>query len=70
MKNNGLDILLTKIFLTIATATGATLKLLQDADLILGLLLKIVSIISFTIVIALNLPKLKKMIRIFFKSLK
>lgn len=67
MKNN-YDILLTKVFLSIATATGATVKLLQDADLILGLVLKIVSIVSFVIVIALNLPKLIKMIKLGFKD--
>lgn len=68
MKNNGLDILMTKIFLTIATATGATVKILQDVDLILGLILKLVSIISFIVVIALNLPKLIKMIKIGLKK--
>lgn len=62
------DILLTKVFLTVASITGVSTNILQDADLILGIVLKVISIMSFVIVIALNLPKLIKMIKLGFKK--
>jgi len=60
------DILLTKIFLLVGAATG-TLDALKEADLIMGMVLKGVSIISFLVVIGLNLPKLIRMIKIYLK---
>lgn len=57
--NEGLQ---TKIFLLIGSVTGTT-QALQDMDLLAGIGLKIVSIISFVIVIAINLPKLVVMLK-------
>lgn len=66
MKNH-YDILLTKVFLIIASVTGISTGLLQEADLILGIMLKIISIISFIIVIGLNLPKLIRLLKVLIK---
>jgi len=54
--NEHQQILTTKLGLIIGSVTG-TLTL-ADIDLIMAILLKFVSIISFIIVIALNIPKL------------
>lgn len=63
MKNNGLDILATKILLTVGTFTGATTKIIEDLNLLAELALKLVSIISFLIVIIINMPKLRQTIK-------
>ena len=63
-KQDGLNILLTKLFLFVGSATGLTVNFWQEADLVLGVILKFVSIISFIIVIMLNLPKLRRKIKI------
>lgn len=57
----------TKVFLLIGSVTGTT-QMLQDMDLLAGIGLKIVSIISFVIVIAINLPKLVVMLKGFQKK--
>jgi hypothetical protein len=49
MKHNTIDIMLTKILLTVGTFTGATTKILQDLDLLADLVLKFVSIVSFIV---------------------
>ena len=54
---NELTIMLTKLLLTIGLITGATGELLDQIDLILGMILKTLSIISFVIVITINWSK-------------
>jgi len=67
MKNH-YDIFLTKIFLTIASITGVSTNILQDVDLLFGIILKFISIISFLIVITINLPKLFRIIKIWLEK--
>jgi hypothetical protein len=55
--------MLTKILLTVGTFTGATTKILQDLDLLADLVLKFVSIVSFIVVIIINMPKLRQTIK-------
>lgn len=57
MKQEGTQLLLTKLFLTLGAITGTTTHVLQEIDLIVDIGLKVVSIISFTIVIVINWPK-------------
>lgn len=54
---NELTIMLTKLLLAIGLITGATGELLDQIDLILGMILKTLSIISFVIVITINWSK-------------
>lgn len=54
--NEQQDILFTKVFLGIAATSGALT--LTDIDMILGIILKAVSIISFSIIIIINFSKL------------
>lgn len=58
------DELVTKLGMILATVTaGLTLA---DWDLIMGIILKGVSIISFTVVIAINVEKLSNTIKKWF----
>jgi len=69
MKHDAMQILLTKVFLTIGTVAGGTVSILKDLDLIFGILLKFISIISFIIVIVINMPAfLDRMKEIFSKK--
>lgn len=55
----------TKLGMILATVTaGLTLA---DWDLIMGIILKTVSIISFTVVIAINVEKLSDTLKKWFK---
>lgn len=56
------DQLQTKFFLLIGSVAYTT-QMLQDIDLIAGIVLKMVSIVSFVVVIAINLPKLIEKIK-------
>lgn len=56
MTNEKVDLMLSKISLTLGIITGGLT--LADWDLILGITLKMVSIISFIVVIAINVDKL------------
>ena len=67
MKNE-VQILLTKVFLLSGTVGGLGLQALKDADLILGLLLKGFSIVSFVVVIVINWPKFVKTIKTYTKK--
>lgn len=67
-KQDTITILLTKIFL-IAGSLGATsVQLIKDLDLIGGVVLKYISILSFMIVIVINLPKFFKTLKIYVKK--
>jgi ABC-type antimicrobial peptide transport system permease subunit len=69
MKHDAMQILLTKVFLTVGTVAGGTVSVLKDLDLIFGLILKFVSIISFVIVIVINMPNfMDRMKEIFSKK--
>lgn len=59
--NNEQEILFTKIFLLIAGTSGALT--LTDIDMILGIVLKAISIISFSIIIIINFGKLVSKIK-------
>lgn len=63
MTNNN-DLILTKLGLIIGSVT-ATMTL-ASVDLILAICLKSISIISFTIVIALNLEKFVELLKKWF----
>lgn len=65
MTNDHVDSITTKISLVIGSLT-ATMTLAQ-MDLILSICLKSISIISFTIVIALNIDKLIEKIKQWIK---
>lgn len=69
MKNDGFNILLTKLFLLTGTVGASWLKFAKDMDLILGLALKLISIISFLIVIIINLPAFVKTIKTYAKKI-
>ena len=57
MPYNKLEVYITKVGLTLGTITGVSMEL-ENLDLILAIVLKGVSIISFAIVIILNFGKL------------
>lgn len=61
MKEQG-QILTTKVFLLLGTLSGGYIQLLEDLDLIFGTVLKFVSVVSFVIVIVINLPKFVEII--------
>jgi len=61
MQQGKIEILTTKVSLILGMITGGLT--LAEIDLILALVLKLVSIISFIIVIALNIDKLFVMIK-------
>lgn len=65
MPNEHVDSITTKISLVIGSIT-ATMTLAQ-MDLVLAIVLKSISIISFTIVIALNIDKLIEKIKQWIK---
>ena len=66
-RQEGFNILSTKLFLLIGSAAGLTQQFWKDADLVLGVILKFVSIISFVIVIVLNIPKLRRYLHLLTK---
>jgi len=66
MKNE-LSIMLTKLLLTIGLVTGATGELLDQIDLIMGIVLKGLSIISFIIVISINWNKFIRTVKTWLK---
>lgn len=68
--------ILSTIFFVIASVTGMagmnmeamTMEDLQFYDMVLAILLKVVSIFSFVILVALNIGKLFKMIKAILKG--
>lgn len=60
------DILATKIALALGSIGIIGLKL-SDIDLIFGIVLKVISIISFAIVIIINMDKCEKQLKKWFK---
>lgn len=64
-----LQIYLTKLFLMLGTLTGTSLQIFKDLDLIFGVILKLVSIISFIIVIIINWERFAVKIRKIFKKI-
>ena len=60
---------MTKLFFTLGAATGGY-QFLEELDLIFGILLKGISIVSFLIVIIINWPKLKERVKEIIASIK
>lgn len=65
--NEAKEALINKILLGIASTTGLFGMKLVDLDLILGIILKVISIISFALLIILNLDNLIKRIKEWIK---
>lgn len=65
MKND-IQIILTKVLLTVGTV-GMGIEFLRDLELIFSVLLKFISIVSFVIVIVINLPKFVKTVNTYLK---
>jgi hypothetical protein len=65
MKND-IQIIATKLLLTVG-AVGMGIEFLKDLELIFSVLLKFISIVSFVIVIVINLPKFVKTVNTYLK---
>ena len=69
MKNE-FTIFLTKLLIPLAVLTGAGGELLDQIDLLMGIVLKGLSIISFIIVITINWNKFIRTIKVWISSRK